>query len=303
MKLASFSTASNDASWGVVADDHVIDIPRRAAMIDRDAPSDIKDLLAGPGTAWVTELLSQPIPDAEPRFALADVKLHAPLANAGKILAIGRNYRDHLDEGDIKLPKWPKLFTKFDSTVIGSGDAIVRPTITENLDYEIELGVVIGQTARKVSVESAMDYVAGYTILNDVSARDVQFADEQLTLGKNFDTFCPMGPFLTTQDELPDPAAIDLSLTVNGEVMQQSSTAYLIFPIPYLVAFASYVMTLNPGDVFLTGTPAGVGCFRNPPVWLQPGDVVECHVEGIGTLSNHVVDGSGEVPVFDPNAG
>jgi 2-keto-4-pentenoate hydratase/2-oxohepta-3-ene-1,7-dioic acid hydratase in catechol pathway len=204
----------------------------------------------------------------------------------GKIVGIGRNYRDHGSEGNLKLPVWPKLFPKFPSAVVGPGACIERPAMTSQLDYEVEVAVVIGRTADHVSEETAMDCVAGYTVANDVSARDLQFADEQITLGKNFDGFCPLGPCITTVDELPDPGGISLSLTLNGNVMQESSTANLIFSIPYLVHFISSVMTLDPGDVILTGTPAGVGCFRDPPVWLGPGDKVECRVGGVGTLTN-----------------
>lgn len=302
MKLVRYVVGESAPSLGVIADDLIIDVPRRATSQGLDSPSDIKGLLTDFGIDWVKRLMDGPAPEDESDSVdLASARLLAPLHNAGKVIAIGRNYRDHLDEGAISLPKWPKLFTKFVSNVIGPDDPIVRPTLTQQLDYEVELAVVIGKRASKVPVDTAMDYVSGYTIINDVSARDIQFADEQLTLGKNFDTFCPMGPSVATIDELPDPAAINLSLKLNGEVMQSSSTEYLIFPIPYLVAFTSYVMTLHPGDVFMTGTPAGVGCFRDPPVWLRPGDVVEASVEGIGTLSNPVIEGDGEAPVFGDN--
>lgn len=297
MKLARFETGPGQTSWGVVDGDGVVDVPARAAARGVTAPTGVKDLLAGPGLSWLTEFLAEPVPDGELRLAANDVRLLAPLPDTGKIVAVGRNYHDHVGEADIALPAQPKIFTKFDSSIVGTGDAVIRPTMTTNLDFEVEVGVVIGTTARHVPLESAMDHVAGYTATNDISARDIQFSDDQLTLGKNFETFCPMGPVITTQDELPDPDAIELSLTLNGEVMQQSSTKYLIFSIPYIVSFLSYVMTLNPGDVLMTGTPAGVGCFRNPPIWLQPGDVIETRVGGVGTLVNRIEQGSGPVPI------
>lgn len=299
MRLVRYTVEGSSVSWGVISGDSIVDIPRRAAFQGLEAPPDLRAMLERGGVEWVAQVLEgAAAEDGSDIVEMSSAKLLAPLHNAGKIIAIGRNYRDHLDEGAISLPKWPKLFTKFVSNVIGPEDPIVRPTLTSQLDFEVELSVVIGKTASKVPVESAMDYVAGYTIVNDVSARDIQFADEQLTLGKNFDSFCPMGPAITTVDELADPANIALSLRLNGEVMQSSSTGYLIFPIPYLVAFTSYVMTLHPGDVFMTGTPAGVGCFRNPPVWMEPGDIVECEVDGIGVLRNPVVQGVGSAPVM-----
>jgi 2-keto-4-pentenoate hydratase/2-oxohepta-3-ene-1,7-dioic acid hydratase in catechol pathway len=299
MKLARFHGADEAVTWGVVKGDTVIDVPARARAAGHEPPTTLKELLARRDLAWVRSILAE-APATGDTHRLDEVRLLAPLPDAGKIVAVGRNYADHVDEADLKLPARPKIFTKFDSTVIGPGDDIVRPTHTSQLDYEVELAVVIGTRARDVTPESAMDHVAGYTVTNDISARDIQFSDEQLTLGKNFDTFCPMGPVVTTVDELPDPAAIELSLTLNGTVMQSSSTKHLIFDIPYLVAFLSSVMTLNPGDVLLTGTPSGVGCFRNPPVWLQPGDVVETSVVGVGTLVNHVVQGTVTEPARGP---
>lgn len=293
MKLARFVTSSGTATWGVVDGDMVVDVPARARSVGETAPASIKELLATVGLPWVTRILDRADGD---RHALDSVRLLAPLPDAGKIIAVGRNYADHASEADLKLPARPKIFTKFDSSVIGTGDDIIRPTATSQLDFEVELAVVIGKLARQVPLESAMEYVAGYTATNDISARDIQFADEQVTLGKNFQTFCPMGPVVTTVDELPDPAAIELSLKLNGTLMQQSSTKYLIFDIPYLVSFLSYVMSLNPGDVIMTGTPSGVGCFRKPPVWLQPGDLLETTVVGVGTLVNRVVQGTGTEP-------
>ena len=185
-------------------------------------------------------------------------------------------------------PEEPFIFAKLPSGVIGPGDPIVKPAQTEQLDYEVELAVVIGRTMRDVVAERALEHVAGYTIMNDVSARDVQFRNNQITLGKNFDTFAPMGPCVLTADEVPDPSRLRLRAWVNGELRQDETAAGMIFGIPELLARLSAAMTLEPGDVVSTGTPAGVGVFRQPPVFLQPGDVVTLEIDGIGRLENQV---------------
>jgi 2-keto-4-pentenoate hydratase/2-oxohepta-3-ene-1,7-dioic acid hydratase in catechol pathway len=305
VKLARYRTEGLDASWGVVAGDTVVDVPTLGRRAGVAVPSDIRGLLALDRTQWLADWLgaTDPVQREAASVNVADVQLLTPITSPEKVIGIGRNYRDHATEADLKLPRWPKLFPKFSSTIIGPGDAVVRPTVTTQLDFEVELGVVIGRTAVAVSEADAMDYVAGYTVVNDVSARDIQFADEQLTLGKNFATFCPVGPVVTTKDELPDPAAIELELRLNGKRMQHATTADLIFSVPYLVAFISYVLPLSPGDIIVSGTPAGVGCFRTPPVWLQPGDVMESTVTGVGTLVNPIVEGTGSVPVpHEPHA-
>jgi 2-keto-4-pentenoate hydratase/2-oxohepta-3-ene-1,7-dioic acid hydratase in catechol pathway len=305
MRYARFAVPGAPASWGAIEDGQLIDVPELARLSHRAAPASIQAMMSEVGTGWVIDLLRTSTAQrrAQSSRELTAVTLLAPLPDAGKIIGIGRNYGDHASEASLKLPEWPKLFPKFPSTVIGPGDSIIRPTLTSQLDFEVELAVVIGRVADKVSEEDALAHVAGYTIVNDVSARDLQFADEQLTLGKNFSTFCPMGPLIVDQSELPDPEAIEVRLRLNGVTMQDSTTAELIFSIPYLVAFCSYVMTLHPGDVIATGTPSGVGCFRDPPVWLQPGDVVESEVSGIGTLVNTVESGTGQAPRRRSGAG
>ena len=298
MKLARYRTGELDPSWGVVTGDVLVDIPTLGKQLGVTVPPDIQTLLTLDRTGWLADWLGAT--DTGSRAAasvdVADVRLLTPLPSPEKIIGVGRNYRDHATEADLKLPRWPKLFPKFTSTIVGPGDAVVRPTVTTQLDFEVEVGVVIGKTAVAVTEAEALDYVAGYTVVNDVSARDIQFVDEQLTLGKNFATFCPLGPVITTKDELPDPAAIELELRLNGQRMQHATTADLIFSIPYLIAFVSYVLPLRPGDVIVSGTPAGVGCFRTPPVWLQPGDVMESEVKGVGTLVNPIAEGTGSVP-------
>ena len=226
------------------------------------------------------------------RFILpaSAVRLLAPIPRPGKILCSGINYRGHLEENPgAKLPETPFFFSKLPSAVIGPGEPIVHPAATSQLDYEVELAVVIGRTLHRARESEVTPAIAGYTILHDVSARDVQFKDNQITLGKNFDTFAPMGPCLVTPDEVPDPASLKLRSLVNGRVLQDSSTRDWVFPLPVLIASLSRVMTLEPGDVVTTGTPAGVGVFRKPPVFLKPGDTVTLEIERVGRLENPVM--------------
>ena len=226
-------------------------------------------------------------------YALDEVQLLAPLPRPGKILCSGVNYHSHQDENPgAVFPETPGFFAKLPNAVIGPGAPIVHPRLTEQLDYEVELAVVIGRAMRHTPEAAAMSCVWGYTILHDVSARDVQFkapAHNQITLGKNFDTFAPMGPCIVTADELADPASLRLRTYLNGALLQDGSNREWVFPLARLLAFLSEVMTLEPGDVVTTGTPAGVGVFRRPQVFLRPGDRVALEIEGIGRLENPVV--------------
>jgi 2-keto-4-pentenoate hydratase/2-oxohepta-3-ene-1,7-dioic acid hydratase in catechol pathway len=206
----------------------------------------------------------------------------------GKIVCVGLNYRDHAAEGGMDLPKAPLLFAKWPNTLIGHGDAIVVPPETKQVDYEAELGVVIGRTAKRVSERDALDHVEGYICVNDISARDMQFADGQWTRGKSPDTFCPVGPRLVPREEIDDPQALAIRCIVNGEALQDSSTAQMIFSVAEIIAYASQVITLEPGDLIATGTPAGVGVFRDPKVLLSDGDEVSVEIEGLGTLTNPI---------------
>ena len=225
-----------------------------------------------------------------PTYPLAQVQLFAPIPRPGKILCSGINYRSHAEENPgAKMPTEPFFFSKLPSAVIGPGEPIVKPKETEQLDYEVEFAVVIGKTMKNTPEGKVKDHLFGYTILHDVSARDVQFKDNQITLGKNFDTFCPLGPCIVTADELPDPGNVRLRSFVNGRLMQDGTTADWVFPLPVLLSRLSHVMTLEPGDIVSTGTPAGVGVFRNPPVFLKSGDIVRLEIEGIGVLENPVV--------------
>lgn len=227
--------------------------------------------------------------NAEP---IADYRLLAPVPFPGKVLCAGINYRSHKDENPKAVfPQTPSFFSKLPTAVIGSGDAIVLPDPDCQADYEVEIALVIGKTMKRVSREHALDYVFGYTVVNDVSGRNLQFRLQHETIGKGIDTFCPMGPEVVLTDEIPDPSNLRMTSTVNGERRQSSSTADMIFSIPVLLEFLTAYVTLHPGDVISTGTPAGVGTFRNPPLYLKPGDEVEAAVEGIGALRNGVVAG------------
>jgi len=212
----------------------------------------------------------------------------APVPRPGKLICIGLNYRDHAAESNMAIPERPVVFSKFTTAVIAPGEAVVIPGTSEQVDYEAELAVVIGRRAKNVSVESAFEYVLGYTAFNDVSARDFQFADGQWQRGKSCDTFAPMGPFIVTADEIPDPHKLSIKLRLNGKTMQDSNTDQLIFGVPELIAFLSETITLEPGDVIATGTPPGVGFARKPPVFLKAGDEMEVEIEKIGVLNNVV---------------
>jgi 2,4-didehydro-3-deoxy-L-rhamnonate hydrolase len=210
-----------------------------------------------------------------------------PIPRPGKIVCVGLNYRDHAEEQGVDLPVAPLFFAKYTTSLIGPGDAILIPPVVTKCDYEAELGVVLGATVRNVSKENAFEAVAGYVVANDVSARDLQFADGQWTRGKSPDTFCPVGP-LVPAAEVSDPHALPIRAILNGETMQDSTTANLIFGIDEVISYASQTSTLEAGDLILTGTPAGVGVFRDPQRLLQPGDEITIEIDGVGTLTNPV---------------
>lgn len=219
---------------------------------------------------------------------LSSVTLMAPVPRPPKLICVGLNYRDHAKESGMEIPTVPTIFNKFPNTVIAPGEAIVLPKNSTKPDYEAELAFVIGKGGRHIPADRWREHVFGYTIMNDVSARDFQMATSQWLMGKTFDTFAPMGPVLVSADEITDPHTLDISLTINGEVLQHSNTRELIFRIPELVEFLSSVVTLEPGDVVSTGTPSGVGFARKPPRFLRAGDEVVVRIEGIGELRNPV---------------
>jgi 2-keto-4-pentenoate hydratase/2-oxohepta-3-ene-1,7-dioic acid hydratase in catechol pathway len=210
------------------------------------------------------------------------------IATPQKIVCVGLNYRDHAEEQGVDLPQRPLLFAKWPNTLIASGESIRIPAISEKVDYEAELGVVIGRRTSRVSVDDALECVEGYVVANDVSGRDLQFADGQWVRGKSLDTFLPVSD-LVPASEVPDPQALPIRAVLNGEVMQDSNTSNMIFGVADVVSFVSQAITLEPGDLIITGTPAGVGAFRDPPVWLKPGDEIAIEIDGLGRISNPVV--------------
>jgi acylpyruvate hydrolase len=256
---------------------------------DPQLPGDIVGLLEGGPAALDRARRALGSAGPEATIDRQEVRLAAPIARPGKIICIGLNYRDHAAESNAPLPEYPVVFAKYANTVIGPGDAIVLPRVTEEVDYEGELGVVIGRRARDVAEADALDYVGGYLPFNDVSARDYQMRTSQWTIGKTFDTFAPLGPALVTADEVPDPHTLDLRVTIGDELLQNSNTRHLIFTIPHLIAYLSSVMTLEPGDVIASGTPAGVGAARTPKRWLRAGETVRVEIQGLGVLENPVV--------------
>ena len=225
---------------------------------------------------------------------VADPELLSPIVSPTKILAIGFNYLDHIRENKMKEPERPIVFAKFPSSITDPyGDIVMDDELTKRGDYEVELAVVIGRKTRRIDERHALESVFGYTVANDVSAREWQKADGQFDRSKSFDTFCPIGPWITTGDEVPDPQGLALKAWVNGQLRQDSSTKEMLFSVAHLIHYLARGMTLEPGDVILTGTPHGVGFVMDPPRYLAPGDVVECEVEGLGRLRNPVVGPSG----------
>jgi 2-keto-4-pentenoate hydratase/2-oxohepta-3-ene-1,7-dioic acid hydratase in catechol pathway len=262
------------------------------------APKDMLELL-GRGRTWgkslatVTSLLSKEVNSAKaPKglfTPLAKARLLAPIPKPEKIVCVGMNYADHAREQGHEPPKLPILFLKSGNTICGPGDPIHLPPNSTQVDYEAEFAVVIGKKGSRIPEDKAYDYVGGYMIMHDVSARDLQFADGQWFRGKSCDTFAPTGPWIVTPDEIKDPHKLRISLTLNGEVMQDSNTSNLIFSVPYLISYLSQSATWQVGDLISTGTPPGVGVFRKPPVFLKDGDTVSVTVEKLGTLTNPVV--------------
>ena len=274
MRLVTYVADGGQPRVGVVVEDVI-------APLECDG---MLELIAGG-----EEELIRLVDGARGSVPLADVRLRAPVLNPGKIICIGLNYRDHAAESGMEIPPVPVVFAKWANALCGHGDPIRIPPITSKVDYEAELAVVIGRPGRDIPADQALDHVFGYTNLHDVSARDLQFSEGgQWTHSKALDTFAPMGPYLVTKDDVPDPGALRIRCILNGETMQDSSTSELIFPVPELIAFLSRGLTLECGDVISTGTPAGVGQSRTPPVYLRAGDEVTVEVQGLGALTNPV---------------
>jgi 2-keto-4-pentenoate hydratase/2-oxohepta-3-ene-1,7-dioic acid hydratase in catechol pathway len=236
--------------------------------------------------AVLHEILQEP--DLQTHHALTDVTLLPPVLNPEKVICLGLNYQAHAAEKQQAAPDYPMLFHKTAGSLLGAGGAIRIPPVTQQVDYEGELAVIIGRTCYRVSAEEALDYVAGYACANDVSARDLQYRTKQFTQGKMLDTFCPLGPTLVTKDEIADPHNLTIRTRLNDELVQNGHTGHMIFHIPFIISYISQFATLQPGDVILTGTPEGVGFARNPQLFMQPGDTVSVEIEQIGVLTNEV---------------
>lgn len=294
MRLVTY-LAGEQAHIGAMAGDYVIDLQLAYSVIgcesETPCPSSLIDLLRGgeralDGVAAILKA-AEVSPD---RFGLPvdEVTMLPPVLRPGKVIALGKNYAAHAAEGGSELPEYPMLFHKTATSLLGAGGTIVIPPIAKRVDYEGELAVVIGRTCKQVPREEALDYVAGYTIANDVSARDLQRRTSQFTAGKMLDTFGPLGPTLVTRDEVPDPGDLSIRTRLNGQLMQDGHTSMMIFDVPYVVSCISQMATLEVGDVILTGTPEGVGFARTPPVYLQDGDVISVEIDGLGVLTNMV---------------
>jgi acylpyruvate hydrolase len=260
-------------------------------------PSDLQELLDGGDRSLAAarqalELVTQQRLRGELTglwHKLEDVQLLPPIRRPGKVICVGLNYRSHLDEIGEPVPEYPILFSKPATSLVGHGKPIVLPSISQQVDYEGELAVVIGRRGKYIDERDALSHVAGYTCANDVSAHDIEFRTSQWTSGKMLDTFCPLGPALVTPDEVPDPGSLRLETLINGRLVQEACTSDMVFSVPFLISYVSSLATLEPGDVLLTGTPAGIGCNRNPPAFLRPGDEVRVQIEGVGTLVNPVI--------------
>ncbi|WP_024287374.1 fumarylacetoacetate hydrolase family protein [Cellulomonas sp. KRMCY2] len=263
----------------------VLDLSRT----EPDLPVDMTRLLAAGEPALDRARAAAAAADPATLLPASDVTLLAPVPRPGKILCVGYNYRGHAAAGTVELPDFPEIFAKTANTVIGPGAAVVLPRVSRQVDYEAELAVVVGRRGRDIPEADALDHVAGYCIFDDVSARDYQGRGTQWLLGKSFDTFGPLGPTLVTRDEVPDPQCLDLELTVNGVVMQRASTRDMIFTVPYLVAYLSTVMTLEPGDIIATGTPAKLPEAERAHRFLRHGDVIDIMIGNLGTLTSTVV--------------
>lgn len=308
MKLAQFKNAESDHERvGVLLENGLADLAMLASHA-REKGKEIAGWLAevattgeiirrgADGLSAVQNLIKEAGElriDDKTVFSLDGVS-YLPAVNAGKILAIGRNYVDHATEQGEKPPESPLLFNKLPNSLNGHNQPIELPRISAKVDFEAELAVIIGRNARSVREEDALDYVFGYSLINDVSARDLQYGDKQWTRGKGLDGFAPLGPFITTRDEIADVHALKIEGKLNGTVMQSSNTSKMMFKVPFLIAYLSQGITLAPGDVIATGTPEGVGIFRDPPVLLKPGDVYEVAIEQLGTLRNEFKAASGQ---------
>jgi acylpyruvate hydrolase len=309
MKFVTYSW-NGHVALGALLNEQVIDLRRayatalchwgeedELAVADLRVPGDLLGLLRGGETSMAAArralkfVEEQRVPSQRDGLAcpLAEVELLAPVQRPGKVVCVGLNYRSHLAEIGEPVPEYPILFHKAATSLIGNRQSIVLPRISRQVDYEGELAVVIGRRGKYISEKDALSYVAGYACANDISAHDIEFRTSQWTSGKMLDTFCPLGPVLVTRDEIPDPNSLSLKTILNEQTVQEALTSDMVFSVPFLVSYVSSLATLEPGDLILTGTPAGIGCNQKPQVFLQPCDRVSVEIDGIGTLTNFVV--------------
>jgi 2-keto-4-pentenoate hydratase/2-oxohepta-3-ene-1,7-dioic acid hydratase in catechol pathway len=278
VKLVSFSTGDGVIRPGALREESNLVVDLSAA----GCKNTLEAVVAG-----IAEVPREP--GVYVGHRVSEVRLHAPIANPPRLFAIGLNYRAHAVESGLKLPDFPVVFFKLQTSIVGPGEAIVLPRNSTEPDYEAEMAFVIGKGGFRIPAEKWREHVYGYTMINDVSARDIQRSTTQWSMSKSFPTFCPMGPAIVTADEIADPHNLAIGLSINGEVLQNSRTDQLVFGIPALIEYLSSITPLLPGDIVSTGTPSGVGMGRKPPRWLKPGDSVTVTVEGLGSLTNPVV--------------
>lgn len=287
MRLATIQTWAGPRA-AVQVDDGFVDVH----AVDAQLPATVRQLLEG-GPALLQAAAEAARRPGAFKYVGKEVKFLAAVHDPRKIVCVGLNYKDHAAESGSPIPRDPVLFSKYNTALIGHGENIVLPAVSQKVDFEAELVIVIGKRGRNVPAAAGLDYVAGYTCGHDVSARDWQLEKDgkQWMAGKTFDTFAPVGPVIVTADEVPDPHKLRIQLRLNGQTMQDSSTSQLIFSVGHIVAYLSQIVTIEPGDLIFTGTPPGVGVARKPPVFLKNGDVCEVEIEGLGILRNPVVQG------------
>jgi len=313
MRLVTYQH-EGQARTGAQLDEQVIDLNRayhaalqhtgdddELAVADARVPTDMTGLLGGGDTslraaqqavAFVRsqlEVSGKTLKQQGVVYATDDISLLSPVVRPGKVICLGLNYRGHAAESGMAVPDYPVLFHKVAGSLIGHKQPIVVPRISSKIDYEGELAIIIGRRGKYIAEDEAYAYIAGYTIANDVSARDLQFRTSQWTTGKMLDTFCPLGPALVTRDEVPDAHTLAIKTSLNGQVLQDGNTADMIFHVPFIVSYISEIVTLEPGDVILTGTPPGIGNTRSPQVFMKPGDTIEVEIGPLGKLTNPVV--------------
>jgi 2-keto-4-pentenoate hydratase/2-oxohepta-3-ene-1,7-dioic acid hydratase in catechol pathway len=291
MKLVRYIHKTEE-SYGLLKEETIISLPKVATSLHATLPKTIEEFVASGQIAHVTVESLLSLADQEEidsvSIPLSQVQLMAPIKFPPKIICLGWNYREHAAETKTTLPEEPVIFMKPHTAIIGPGEKIVKRPFVKELDYEGELAIVIGKKAKDVSEEDALNFAFGYTILNDVSARDFQFKDKQWTRGKSFDTFAPTGPCIATRVEVPNAGNLKIQTWVNGELRQNGTTHDMVFNVPQIIYHLSRVMTLEPCDIIATGTPSGVGMAMKPQVWLKQGDTVRIEIQGIGTLENAI---------------